>query len=172
MKTEGNDIKKQLYITEFQVWNCDDDTNIIDEIIIKAINSSEGVYVYRSYGHLLEDNDFIEWLKNQHGLKYYKSVDLVFERDNRNQIIVARNNESIYYFQFDKENKESFLKRFKISIRDIKNRIGKENTDKYLEKSIYVDDPLYDQYDFIFTLGEQVILFTDIHDFTFINTEV
>ncbi|MGF7185410.1 hypothetical protein GGQ84_001497 [Desulfitispora alkaliphila] len=102
---------------------------------------------------------------------YYKRVSLEFTDDNMTENFVPRNNESVYFLNFNKENKQSFLKKFKIAIRDIKNQIGKKNTIKCLEKKIYIDDPLYDQYDFIFTIGDQAILFTDIHDFTFVKAE-
>lgn len=173
MNTLENDYEiKKLNITEFEVWSCDEDINFIDEIIIDAINSSEGVYVYRNYTHLLKENDFIKWLKNETGIIYYKEVSLEFTGYNRFENFVPANNESVYFLEFNEDNKESFLQHFKISIRDIKNRIGNENTIKCLEKRMYIDDPLYDQYDFIFTVGNKVILFTDIHDFTFVKAEV
>ncbi|MBS4539483.1 hypothetical protein GOQ27_13490 [Clostridium sp. D2Q-11] len=162
---------KELYITDFSVWQ-DYDINNTTEIVIDAINSAEGVYVYRSHAHLLEENDFIKWLKNEKELMYYKEVSLKFREDNMIENFVLRNKEPVYFLEFNKDNKENFLKQFKISIRDIKNRISKENTIKYLEKRIYIDDPLYDQYDFIFTVGNQAILFTDIHVFTFVKAEV
>ncbi len=165
------DIKK-LNITKFEVCNYDDDTNIIDEIIFNAIYSSEGVYIYRRYAHLLEENDFIKWLKNETGIIYHKEVSLEFTENNIFENFLPKNNESVYFLKFNKVNKEYFLKHFRISITAIKNRIGKKNTIKYLEKRIYVDDPLYDQYDFIFTVGNQVILFTDVHDFTFVKADV
>ncbi len=163
---------KNLYIKEFQVWNYDDDTKIIDEIIINAINSSEGVYVYRKHAHLLEENSFIKWIKNEFSLLFYNQISLEFKENNKIENLVPQNNETVYFLEFNENDKANFLEHFKLSITAIKNRIGKEKTIKYLEKNFYVDNPLYDQYDFIFTVGDQAILFTDIHDFTFIKAEV
>lgn len=170
---EKNHDAKELYITDFSVWQgwSDLDINNITEIVIDTINSSEGVYVYRSHAHLLEENNFLKWLKNEKGLMYYKEVSLKLREDNMIENFVPKNEEPVFFLKFNKDSKENFLKHFKISIREIKNRIGKENTIKYLEEGIYIDDPLYDQYDFIFTVGNQVILFTDIHVFTFVKAE-
>lgn len=168
---QNGEIKK-LQISEFSVWNYDDETHILDVMITDAINLSDGVYVYRKHAHLLEENDFIKWLKNEIGLIYYKEVSIEFIEDNIIENFVPRNNESVYYLEINKDNKENFLEHFNISIRSAKNRMGKIKTNEYLEKGLYIDDPLYDQYDFIFTVGDQVILFTDIHDFTFVNKEV
>ncbi len=169
-RNENDDIKK-LYIADFSVWDCDDEIYRIDEIINNAISSSEGVYIYRHHAHLLKENTFIKWLKNEAGLICYKEVALEFTEDNIIQSFVPRNNESVYYIGFNKDNKMNFIKHFKLSIRDIKNRIGKIKTNKYLEKELYIDDPTYDQYDFLFTVGDQVILFTDTHDFSFVVAE-
>ena len=167
---DGCDIKK-LLISEFSVWNYDDDIDIINELIIDAINLSEGVFVYRRHPHLLEENDFIKWLKNETEIINYKGVCIEFTEHSRMENFEAKNNEWVYFLKLTEDNKANFLSRFRISIRAIKNRIGKSNTIKYLEKSMYIDDPLYDQYDFIFTVGDRVILFTDIHDFTFLKAD-
>lgn len=172
MSKYKNDKIKKIFISDFSVWGCDDEVNLLDEMITNGINSSEGVYVYRHYTHLLEENNFIKWLKNETGLIHYRQVSLEFIEDNIIENFVPRNNESVYYLEINKNNKENFIKHFKISIRDVRNRMEKIKIKKYLEKNFYVDDPLYDQYDFIFTLEDQVVLFTDIHNFSFVNAEV
>ena len=170
-KDQNNEIEK-LYISDFSVWNCDDEPGLLDEMIINAINLSEGVYVYRSSVCSLEGNKFIKWLQKETDLKYYKEASISFIEDNIIESVVPKNNESIYYLEINEDNKESFLDHFKISLTCVQNAMGEINVSQYLEKEIYVDDSSYDRYDFIFTVGDQIILFTDIHDFTFVNREV
>ncbi|MBM7615493.1 hypothetical protein [Alkaliphilus hydrothermalis] len=173
MDTLANDYAiKNLIMTEFEVWNYDDDIDVINELIINAIRSSEGVFVYRRLTHLLEENKFIKWLKNETEIIHCNEVSIEFKEHSTMESFRPINNEGVYFLKFTEDNKEDFLRHFRLSIRAIKNRIGKSNGIKYLEKSMYIDDPLYDQYDFIFTVGDKVILFTDIHDFTFVKAEV
>lgn len=170
-KDQSSKIKK-LYIADFSVWNCEDEPGLLDEMITNSINLSEGVYVYRSSVYSLEGNKFIKWLQKETDLIYYKEVSISFTEDNIIENIVPKNNESIYYLEINEDNKESFLEHFKISLRCVQNAMGEINVNQYLGKKIFVDDSSYDRYDFIFTVGDRIILFTDIHDFTFVNREV
>lgn len=170
-KDQNSEIKK-LYIADFSVWNCEDEPDLLDEMITNAINLSEGVYAYRRYDYSLDGNDFIKWLQNETGLIYYKDASIEFTEDNIVEKVVPKNNESVYYLEINEDNKKSFLKHFKITLTSVRNRMGEININKYLGKRFYVDDSAYDRYDFIFTVGDKIILFTDIHDFTFVNREV
>lgn len=164
-----NSIKK-LYINEFQ--NLDYETARLDEIVVDLINSSEGVYFYRAHNHLLNETVLLKWLREETSLIPFKEIRISFECNNKFHNIIPKNDESIYFLKFTEEDKQRFLKKFKISIRDIKNVIGTDMTRKFLKKSIYIDDPLYDQYDFIFTKGDEISLLTDIHTFNFLVPEV
>jgi len=170
IKHENDYEIKKLHVLEFN--QLDYRTENLDKTIINAINLSNGVYVYRSLSHLLEQNDFIEWLKEEAGLMLFNEIFVESPNYNRFHKFIPKNNERVYFIELQEENKEKFLEHYKISIRDIKNSIPFKNFIKYSEKSLFIDDPLYDQYDFIFTIGDQILLWTDIHNFLFFKAEV
>lgn len=164
---------KTLYISKFQFFQYhEEDLKVIEEIVIKAIHSSEGVYVYRHYSHLPEKGPLVKWIEKDSEVRLYKGAEITFTEEDIIKPIMAGRNEAVYYLSFNEENKARFLKDFKISIRSIKNRLKPNELASLLEKRLFIDDPLYDQYDFIFTQGDHVLLYTDIHDFSFIDTDI
>lgn len=141
-------------------------TKHLDRILLKAINKADTVYAFRSYTHILEKNNLIKWLDSIE-LDKYSELSINFVSRNRVNKITAEGKEKIYCLNLDEQNKSKFLELFKVSIRDFKNILSSQS----LKNPLYIDDPLYDQYDFVFVYQDNVVLWTDIHPFLFFLNE-
>lgn len=135
----------------------------LEKKITEKIEQSKGVYVYRSQEHENEENELISWMRKQELLICYKRLIVHYNCYNEKEIVTPRNNESVFYLEFTDSIKSEFLKKFRVSILDIENTL-RGSMLSYLENSnFYTRDPLFDQFDFIFTNGDRVLLETAIH---------
>lgn len=157
---------KQITFDNYTQFNYE--TKNLDQLILKAINMSDKVYVFRSYNHLPKKNNLIQWLDSVETEKL-KQLDIHFPQLKEVYEITAKNKEEIYCLILNDKIKSKFLELFKISIRDFRRIISPEA----LKNSLYIDDPLYDQYDFVFCNKNTLLLLTDIHPFIYlINNKI
>lgn len=138
--------------------------------IDKVINGAKDVYAFRSHSHLSDESVFIQWLKKNATDKNDNICVICTKLDNREEFFESCNkNEYVYRLEFNDSVKCKFKELFKISIRDVKKEMDNQNP--ILTSNLFIDDPLYDQFDFIFTTNQNVLLITSIHDFVFIFSD-
>lgn len=143
----------------------DSSCNLIVDIIKETLELSDSVYVFRAYEHLKEVNDFVSWVR-ENSSETLKAIEFKIESIKYSKRIEAKCDELIYRIDLDEDNRINFLNHMKLSIRDVK--YSSEYNFKMFESHLFVDNPLYDQYNMIFSVGEEIYLFVDAHPFIFL----
>jgi len=135
-----------------------------DKILLNAIENATGVYAFRRLSHDFHKNPVIEWMKKSNCILYDK---INIERISPvpwNEEIEIFQNEPVYFVDFSSANRDEFIARFKIYYGEIMDMIDMGlHSFSYLKNELFVLDPIYDQYDYIFLNGEHVSLTTFIH---------
>lgn len=133
----------------------------LTDVIKQVLNISDTVYVFRRLNHFDEQIPLVQWLHQQDVSKIEKII-LNFDHGKFRDEING-SGEPIYKLNLTDDNRQQFIERFSISIRDAKGYLDfKVPTDE-----MFVDDPLYDQYDYVFMYDGKVILTTYIHIYEF-----
>jgi len=154
----------KLEMEEFTNLNVDS-KNLL-EIFKIAISKANKVYVFRSHEHLKDETELISWIKLV-SINAFKKIEILFKKEKHIEIIKAvGKNEKVHLLNLNEETRLKFAELFKISIKDVKSSLNE--LEICYENELFIDDPLYDQYDFIFTSDNKVVLLTSIHDFNFI----
>lgn len=142
----------------------------IGEMVKNAINISDEVYVFRAHTHILEESDFINWVFESSDSKVREIYINLTDFDNAINITSCIDKEGIYHLMLTNDIKSKFSDKFKISSRDVNKSLSEAAN---LDDDIFVDDPKYDQFDFIFSSCNKLLLLTSIHDFNFlVSSEV
>jgi arginyl-tRNA synthetase len=135
-------------------------------MINKALKCSDEVYVFRAHNHLENKTELIEWCmfncKNT-----VPKLKIFFKEYKRELEVMSSDKSDIYIIDLKaNENRESFSSRFKIDYSSFRHNFSK----KALENEMLVDNPEYDQYDFIFVKDNNIYMWTSMHELLiFIN---
>ena len=122
-----------------------------------AMAEADSVFVFRSHDHLQGHPSVID-VANNIGIHYSPEVLVHFKQHNRILKIRAIDGGPIFQIHLSEAaNREVFANAFKISIRDFKRSVP-------LCDEMLIDDPVYDQFDYLFVKEGRVILWTDIHE--------
>lgn len=125
-----------------------------------SINNADSVYVFRTHNHLMSDNSTVLWCK-ENLISEYDKINIEFSKFNRINEIKSTDNSKIVKVDLNiNNNRNEFKKNLRISIRDFKNELASELT----SFEMLIDDPLYDQYDYLFEKDGKIISWTDIHE--------
>lgn len=138
-------------------------------LLKQTIQEADSVYVFRTYNHLKGKNKLIQTLM-QREVTTLKEITVHFVKFKRDYIFTSSDNSNIIRVDLRvKDTRAIFKENFKMSSREIKNMYSK----RILDDELLIDDPAYDQYDFIFEKDGSVLLWTDIHCFEiFVNKDI
>lgn len=126
------------------------------DLIRNAILNADSVYVFRSYNHLSGAPECVEFAKN-HCCEKLSAIHIDLTKPKRTIKIRSSDQNPIYRLNLnDPRARKTFMGSFKISIRDFWDHVHHSD-------EILIDDPLYDQYDFLFERNGKIMLWTDIH---------
>lgn len=160
----GNNFK-QLEMKDFFVVREGDMQ--ITQLIHKVIEEADYMYAYRSLRHILEETEIMSWIKENTQLEL-DEVKINYLSKDLNECIKPIDDKKIYILNLNtSNNREKVRSMFKMSIRDIKNTFNTTKLQHYYNSTLYIDNPLYDQFDFVFSLKDEALLRTSIHDFCF-----
>lgn len=127
------------------------------EHLRQAMAEADSVFIYRSHTHLKAEPPVVA-LARRLGAGSSRQVGMVFGKHDRIRQLRAADGGPVLRLDLTvPENRKAFADAFRISIRDFRSRIG-------LIDEMLVDDPVYDQYDYLFAKGSKVLLWTDIHE--------
>ncbi len=138
-------------------------TDEVGKIITSAIKNAKYVYAFRTHTHILQNSELIKWFMLNASEQITELVVNFITKDVRQVCKSFIDQEMVYKLELTQENKIHFMNRFKIATRDLRIDVKKELSDP-----IFVDDPIYDQYDFIFAADDKLILLTSLHDYNFL----
>ena len=138
------------------------------KIVNNSLMRSDKVYIYRTHNHLSKKNDLIKWCANNQS-KELTQIDVFFESFQRMLHIKSSDGSNILEVELAyKKNREEFSERFRIDYSSFRECFS----DKILTKNMLIDDPQYDQYDFMFIKNDKIYIWTSIHELLlFLNEE-
>ena len=129
-------------------------------LLNESINNADSVYVFRTHNHLMSENSIVLWCKENY-ISEYDKINIEFSEFNHINEIKSTDNSKIIKVDLNiNNNRKVFKELFKISIRDFKNELASE----LMSFEMLIDDPLYDQYDYLFEKDGKIISWTDIHE--------
>ncbi len=147
------------------------------KIIKKILSEAEYVYTFRCQKYLLGETELIKWIKST-SLTNFKKVEIELTEINRiEEIKSVDSEENVYVLKLNETTRNKFIELFKIPIGDANlESMCDGNFHKWfpaisVKDEIYTHDRLYNQYDFVFTIDNKVLLLTDIHSFEFHASE-
>lgn len=146
--------------------DCDKQLKKYIEVINKALNDSDEVYVFRAHNHLQNKNELITWCIS-HSQKTCGQLSVFFKKFKRELIIKSSDQSDIYNVDLNASvNRDEFSSRFKIDYSSFRNCFSSE----VLKNEKLVDNPEYDQYDFLFIKNNNIYVWTSMHELLiFIN---
>ncbi len=156
----------QLVMNDFFIIGTQDMK--LTQLMKMIIEQSEYIYIYRRLLHIMEEPEIVKWAKENKKIEV-ENIKISYPKYDREDVIKSQDDKKIYIIDLNQDdNREKISEMMKISIRDITNRLDTKELEEYYNNKLYIDNPIYDQYDFIFTLDNEVLMDTFIHDFSFV----
>ena len=164
------DSQINFIIKNYRQVSVDDALDLLTyvNLIKSSIMKSDKVYIFRSHNHIMRNNNLIQWILEQE-IGIQKQISLQFEKLEKIYVIKSSDDSDIFVLELtDPKVKESFLKRFRINYSDFRHCMSKQLEDNYM----LVDNPVYDQYDFLFVKNDIINVWTSLHELLlFMNEE-
>lgn len=164
------DSQINFIIKNYRQVSVDDTLDLLNyvNLIKSSIMKSDKVYIFRAYNHIMRNNNLIQWILEQE-IGIQKQISLQFEKLEKIYVIKSSDDSDIFVLELtDPKVKESFLKRFRINYSDFRHCMSKQLEDNYM----LVDNPMYDQYDFVFVKNDIINVWTSLHELLlFMNEE-
>lgn len=127
-------------------------------ILRNAIDQADYVYAFRSHNHLPEQTPLTAWCDDEKNSELEK-IEIDFKQFDRVFELKSSDGSAIRKINLDKK-RDAFRALFRISIRDFRSEL--ESVCGSCD--MLIDDPLYDQFDFLFVKNGKIMLWTDIHE--------
>ncbi len=138
-------------------------------VIKKTLCEAENVYAYKNNYGDSDETELIKWIKST-SLTNFKKVEIEFTEENRIwKIKSGFRKDKVYKFELNETTRNKFIELFKISITSTRRAF--DFPTQLFTDDIYIDGPLYDNYNFVFTMGTKVLLLIDVCGFYFLASE-
>ncbi len=160
---------KKLKVGKYRCLNSWDQE--LPKVIKKTLFEAEYVYAYKTYNQGFDEIELMKWIKST-SLTNFKKVEIEFTEEKENQIKEIKSvvsEDYVYELELNEITRNKFIELFRISIIGASADLAFPR-ELFLD-DIYIDDSVYDHYDFVFTIDNEVLLLTDIHPFQFLASE-
>ncbi len=158
---------KKLKVGKYRCLNSWDQE--FTKVIKKILSEAEYVYAYKTFNQGFDEIELMKWIKAT-SLTNFKKVEIEFTEENQIEEIKSIVSEDyVYVVELNETTRNKFIELFKISVGGISGALGFSR--QHFLDDMYIDDGMYDHYDFVFTIGNKVLLKTAIHPFSFTASE-